>query len=109
MYSLAIILVIAAVRRDWNIRVYAVTLGVLGSIVSSYHYLIERFPSLEHGTSCDPANPCTFVWFFHLHYISIPFMALSAFALVVTVLSIARPAPGDGAPADQLRREEVPV
>src|SRR5262245_47942156 len=93
MYSLAIILVIAAVRRDWNIRIYATTLAVLGSIVSVYHYLIERFPSLESGTSCDPNNPCTFVWFFHLHYISLPFMALSAFALVATVLLVARPAP----------------
>ncbi|HEX5095165.1 MAG TPA: disulfide bond formation protein B [Acidimicrobiia bacterium] len=113
MYSLAIILVIAAVRRDWNIRIYATTLAVLGGIVSTYHYLIERFPSLEKGTSCDPTNPCTFVWFFHLHYISIPFMALSAFALVATMLSVARPAPteddGERVLDDALRQEESPV
>lgn len=93
MYSLAIILVIAAVRRDWGIRPYALALALLGPLVSSYHYLIERFPSLEQGSSCDPTNPCTFVWFFHLHYISIPFMALSAFALVATILLAARPMP----------------
>ena len=115
MYSLAIILVIAAVRRDWNIRIYATTLAVLGSIVSVYHYLIERFPSWEQGTSCDPTNPCTFVWFFHLHYISIPFMALSAFALVATILLVARPAPiepaGEHVPdtMDVPQQEESPV
>jgi disulfide bond formation protein DsbB len=97
MYSLAIVLVIAAVRRDWGIRPYALALAVLGPLVSAYHYLIERFPSLERGSSCDPTNPCTFVWFFHLHYISIPFMALSAFVLVATILLAARPLPIDQA------------
>ena len=90
MYSLAVILVIAAVRRDWGIRPYALALGIIGPVISIYHYLIERFPDWEARTSCDPANPCTITWFFRLHYISIPMMALSAFLLVDTVLLAAR-------------------
>ena len=90
MYSLAVILVVAVVRRDWSVKPYALTLGVIGPCVSIYHYLIERFPEWEHGTSCDPANPCTITWIWRLHYISIPLMACSAFLLVDTVLLTAR-------------------
>jgi disulfide bond formation protein DsbB len=90
MYSLAAILVVAAIRRDWKVRPYALTLGLIGPVVSIYHYLIERFPSWERATSCDPTNPCNITWFFRLHYISIPMMALSAFLFVDTVLIAAR-------------------
>jgi disulfide bond formation protein DsbB len=91
MYSLAVILVVAAIRRDWHVRPYALTLGLIGPVISIYHYLIERFPSWENSTSCDPTNPCNITWFFRLHYISIPMMALSAFLLVDTILVAARP------------------
>jgi disulfide bond formation protein DsbB len=93
MYPLAILLVVATVRRDWKIRPYALTLGIIGPVVSGYHYLIERFPSLERGVSCDPTNLCSVPLFWHLHYITVPMMALSAFLLVDTILLIARPVP----------------
>jgi disulfide bond formation protein DsbB len=102
MYPLAVILVVAAFRRDWGVRPYAVTLGVAGSCISIYHYLIERFPSLEVGSGgCDPTNPCTITLIWKFHYISIPLMALSAFALCVTLLCCGRgPEPLEPEPLD---------
>jgi disulfide bond formation protein DsbB len=98
MYSLALILVVSVVRRDWHVRPYALTLAVLGGIVSIYHYSIERHPSWEIGNgSCDPTNPCTITLIWKFHYISIPFMALSAFAFVATVLFAAWPPDPDEA------------
>jgi disulfide bond formation protein DsbB len=38
--------------------------------------------------------PCTTVWVWRFHDISIPFMALSAFLAVVALLALARPTPG---------------
>jgi disulfide bond formation protein DsbB len=100
MYPLAVILVVAAVRRDWSVRPYALTLSLLGPVISIYHYVIERFPSLEIGGSCDPSNPCTITLVWKFHFVSIPFMALSAFALVATLLLAARPPdPSAGYPA----------
>ena len=87
MYPLALLLVIAAVRRDWAIRPYALALAAVGALISTYHYSIERLPSLEIGHGgCDPSNPCTITLIWKFHYISIPFMALSAFVFVVTIL-----------------------
>jgi disulfide bond formation protein DsbB len=100
MYPLAVILVVAAVRRDWGVRPFALTLALIGPVLSTYHYLIERFPSLEvGGTNCDPTNPCTITLIWKFHYISIPFMALSAFVLVATVLLAARPDTWNEVPA----------
>jgi disulfide bond formation protein DsbB len=85
MYPLVPLLGLAAWRRDDGIRPYAATLAALGGVVSTYHVLLERFPSLESG-ACDVANPCTIIWVRRFGYLTIPTMALSAFALVVTLM-----------------------
>ena len=90
MYPLAVILAIAARRRDHSVKVYALPVIAIGASISVWHMLIERFPSLEGGTSCDPANPCAFIWVERLGYLTIPTMALSAFALIAALLLIAR-------------------
>jgi disulfide bond formation protein DsbB len=100
MYPLAALLVVAVIRRDWSVRPYALTLAVAGPVISTYHYVIERFPGLEIGHGgCDPSNPCTITLVWKFHYISIPFMALSAFVLVATVLLAARPDTWEEVPA----------
>jgi disulfide bond formation protein DsbB len=96
MYSLALVLAVGTVRRDWAVRPYALALALAGPVVSVYHYLVERFPDLEVEGSCDAFNPCSLVPVWRLHFVSIPFMALSAFLLVDTVLAAARPAPAGG-------------
>ena len=89
MYPIAVILGIAAYRRDTMVRVYVAPLAVVGGVIAGYHYLIQWFPSLE-GTSCTTAVPCTTAWFRVFGFISIPYMALSAFTLVLVLLSIVR-------------------
>ena len=89
MYPIAVILIIAAFRRDGSVRIYVTTIAVIGGIVSAYHYLIQWFPNLE-GTSCTTAVPCTAYWFRVFGFISIPYMALSAFALILVMMAAHR-------------------
>ncbi len=91
MYPLVPMLGLAVWRRDLAVRPYALTLALLGAPISAYHYLLERFPTLEAG-ACDPTNPCTLVWVWRFRYISIPLMAGSAFLLIAVLLLVARPA-----------------
>lgn len=100
MYPLAVILGVAAWRRDLAVRPYALALVAVGAPISVYHYLVERFPALQAG-ACDPDNPCTLLWVWRFHYISIPLMAASAFALVAVLLLTARPGPAGSADADR--------
>ncbi len=48
MYPLAILTTIAAFRRD-DIRLYVTVLASIGAVISTYHWLLERFPSIDAG------------------------------------------------------------
>jgi disulfide bond formation protein DsbB len=83
MYSLAAIAITATVRRESPTPYFAV-LAALGVPVSLYHYLVERFPDLDAG-ACSAGVPCSLVWFEEVGFITLPFMALTAFVAVLTV------------------------
>jgi disulfide bond formation protein DsbB len=87
MYPLVPLLGMAAFRRDSSIRLYAGALAGIGALISTYHVLLERYPSLEGGV-CEAANPCTIIWVERFGYLTIPAMALSAFALLVALLAL---------------------
>src|SRR5215212_8906747 len=75
MYPLAVILTVAAVRRDRAVRFYVVPLAGIGAAISLYHYVIEWFPEAETGV-CSTTIPCSVQWFDPvLGFISLPFMA----------------------------------
>jgi disulfide bond formation protein DsbB len=89
MYALALLLLVAALRRDSAIRYYAIPVAIVGSLLSSYHYLIEWYPSLEGATgSCDITVSCTAPWFREFGFISLSLMALSGFAAIISLLTI---------------------
>jgi disulfide bond formation protein DsbB len=85
MYPLAVVLGIAALRSDYAVRRYVLPVVAIGAAISIYHYQLERFPAQE-SLACSIDIPCTTVWVWEFHYISIPLMALSAFALIATLL-----------------------
>ena len=101
MYPLVPILGIAAWRRDVGVRVYGLTLACMGGAISTYHVLLERYPSLE-TSACEKSNPCTLIWVKRFGYLTIPTMALSAFALIVLLLVISK------SPARDEPDEEIP-
>jgi len=87
MYPLVLLLGIAAFRRDIGIRTYAIPLAAIGAAISAYHYLLEWFPQIDAG-ACQVGIPCTQVWFREFGFVSLPLLALVAFALVVALLLI---------------------
>jgi Disulfide bond formation protein DsbB len=87
MYPIALLLLIAALRRDDGIRHYVVPVASVGAAISAYHYLIEWRPSLGTG-SCNISAPCTVPWFREFGFISLPLMALCGFAAIVTLLTL---------------------
>ncbi|HET7487816.1 MAG TPA: disulfide bond formation protein B [Acidimicrobiales bacterium] len=88
MYPLVPILAVAVWRRDPKVRYYALPLTVVGGLISTYHVLLEHFPSLETSV-CEAANPCTLIWVRRFGYLTIPSMAWSAFALITVLLLVA--------------------
>jgi disulfide bond formation protein DsbB len=88
MYPLALILPIAAIRRDRRVWPYPLALALCALPISIYHVLLEHFPSLETG-ACDVNNPCSIVWVRHFGFVTIPYMAASGFAAIAVLMAIA--------------------
>jgi len=102
MYPQVVLLGVAAVRRDlFTARLYAVPLAVVGLGLSIYHYLLERFPGQIH-LNCGVGQPDCAVTPFDIYgFVSIPFMALAAFLLILTLLFFARDASGEWEPGPE--------
>jgi disulfide bond formation protein DsbB len=89
MYPLFAVLAVGAIRRDRSVVWYAAPFVVFGAPVSLYHWLVERVPSLAEGSSCSVFVPCSVPYFEELGYVTLAFMALSAFLLVGALLVVA--------------------
>ncbi|NND04173.1 MAG: disulfide bond formation protein B [Acidimicrobiia bacterium] len=85
MYPLVVVLGVAAWRRDTQVRLTAAILAGIGGLIAAYHYLIQHFPSLDSG-ACDPTAPCSSAYIWQWNFLSIPYMAGSAFALILTLI-----------------------
>jgi disulfide bond formation protein DsbB len=97
MYPLVVLFALAyGLRRmragTWFTGLGAV-LATVGLAVAAWHVALERYPSLETAQSCDPSNPCTIIWVERLGYQTIPVMSFSAFALILTLLTLDRRTP----------------
>lgn len=88
MYPLVVILGVAALRRDRAVKWYVVPLALVGLGISIYHYLVERFPD-SVSFSCSTDVPCSTVWVWEFHFLSIPAMAGIGFALIITLVLLA--------------------
>jgi disulfide bond formation protein DsbB len=106
MYPLVIVLGLGAVRRDAGARLTGLVLAGLGLAVNLWHVAVEIRPALE-GSGCDPANPCSIRWVEVWGTWTIPRMATVAFALVLVLLALDRPARA-AAPADLSRDRPSP-
>src|SRR5690606_11054580 len=75
MYPLVVLLGVAAVRRDLDVRRYALPLAVVGAALSTWHVLVQRVPAMAATTSCEATAPCTGIWVEALGWLTIPTMA----------------------------------
>ncbi|WP_135553808.1 disulfide oxidoreductase [Paenibacillus cymbidii] len=83
MYPLAIVLSIAAYRGDRRIVPYTLPLAVIGGFISLWHVLEQKLPGFADIAPCRIGVPCNVDYIDWLGFITIPILALTAFALIV--------------------------
>jgi disulfide bond formation protein DsbB len=88
MYPLSIVLLIAALRGDRRVAWYVVPVATIGALFAAYHTQLQAFPS-QHSSFCTLAEPCTVRYVWEFGFVSLPFMALSAFVFVITMTAVA--------------------
>lgn len=91
MYPLSVILAVGALRKDPNVRWYAVPIALIGAAISTWHSLIEWAPSLDSGECAFQGPSCTFVWFREFG-LSLANMALVGFLTILILLLVRFPA-----------------
>lgn len=62
----------------------------VGSTASTYHWLLERFPSLD-TCACSSAIPCEFVWFEKFGFVTLPFLAGCGVLAVLALVTLPQP------------------
>ena len=94
MYPLSILTLLMAVHDDHRAARYLLPLPVVGSGVSVYHLLVEN-GVVGQSNTCLISAPggCGVKWINEFGYMTIPTLALTAFALLFGLLLIATFAP----------------
>ena len=82
MYPLVIILGIAYIQKNARIAVTTAVLSIIGGTISLYHYGIQKLDFLTDSAPSCGRVPCTGEYINLLGFITIPFLALTAFTLI---------------------------
>ena len=90
MYPLVAVLAVGVARRDSAARWYAAPFVLVGAPLGLYHWLVERVPSIAASASCSATVPCAVPYFEELGYVTLAFMAMSAFVLIGALLLVER-------------------
>ena len=97
MYPLVVILGVALYKRSLqgfhpyqkreDVAPYALSLAVIGGAIAAYHYYLQINPrALAPCSDIGFSVSCSEKFFTYYGYITIPWMALSAFALIILLM-----------------------
>ncbi|MFK3939373.1 disulfide oxidoreductase [Alkalihalobacillus sp. NPDC078783] len=94
MYPLVIILLIGVIRKEASAAIYAAVLSGIGLCISIYHYTLQKLPdTVGSGPGCGRV-PCTGEYINWFGFVTIPFLAGTAFLIIlmtsVTILKKSR-------------------
>jgi disulfide bond formation protein DsbB len=89
MYPLVVLLLVAALRRDRMVWVYVVPQAAIGALIATYHSQLQAFPD-QSSSFCTLAAPCTERYVWEFGFVSLPLMALIAFAFITSMVLVAR-------------------
>lgn len=92
MYPLAVILLVAMLRRDRGVVWYAAPVAAIGAAIAAYHRLVEWRPSIDAG-GCSADVPCTVPWFTEFGFVTLATMAFFGFVSIIILLTVRFPEP----------------
>jgi disulfide bond formation protein DsbB len=88
MYPLVLVIGVGIILRDGRVRVYALPLALVGLGISIYHNLLYYGVIPESIIPCTQGISCTTRQIEWLGFITIPLLALTAFAIITACLIV---------------------
>jgi disulfide bond formation protein DsbB len=86
MYPIVILSMVGMIKEDKKFTDYILPLSVIGIFLDIFHYGLQKF-NWQNPFGCTLSNPCNALQVQYLGFITIPFLALTAFT-VITVLCL---------------------
>lgn len=83
MYPLTLILGIGTFQNDTSVKRFVLPMAIAGWSFSFYHYLLEKVPGFAPIAPCSQGVPCNVQYINWAGFITIPFLALTAFTLII--------------------------
>src|SRR4051812_47794948 len=106
MYPLSIALLVGALRRDRDVYAYVLPPALIGAAFAIYHTQLQAFPK-QAGRFCTGAELCKVRYIYEFHFVSIPFMSLSAFTFIIVMMLIVRAGRFDDTDADEPHDDDI--
>lgn len=82
MYPLVLILGIAMIKKDYKAVYYSMWMSGIGALISIYHYSLQKISFMADTAPACGRVPCTGQYINWLGFITIPFLALTAFTII---------------------------
>ena len=88
MYPIAVVALVALIRRDRGARWYTLPLAGIGAVISTYHVLIE-WGWVNDSESCLLFGPsCADVWFESFGFVTLALMAWAGFVSIIVLNTV---------------------
>ena len=97
MYPLVVLLGLGLIRKDSDVSFYALILAILGAPIAFYHYLVQLGLVKAGCSTVGYSVSCAKYFTMSFGYITIPMMALTAFAMIIAFLALYRKGLNDSA------------
>lgn len=89
MYSSAIILAVAILRKDAKVYHYVLPLTIIGAVIAFYQYLLQMTPlAALTPAACNVYESCSKIDFIIFGFVTIPFLSLAAFTVISAMMVI---------------------
>ncbi|OGH38220.1 MAG: hypothetical protein A2905_04245 [Candidatus Levybacteria bacterium RIFCSPLOWO2_01_FULL_36_10] len=85
MFPQVIILLIATIKEDYSVKKYIIPLCVFGLFIAIYNAILQMYPGI---LPCSSAVSCGTKYVNFLGFITIPFMSVVAFLLILLSASL---------------------
>jgi disulfide bond formation protein DsbB len=89
MYSQIPVIIVALFKKEVDVYKYTLTLSTLGIIVSIYHNLLYT-GIIKNNDFCTGGISCTSKYIEYFGFVTIPFLALISFVIIITLSIISR-------------------
>lgn len=84
MYPIVPISLVGIWKQDKQFTNYILPLAFLGLPLTLYHFALQMLP-LETSAFCTLANPCNALQVAYFDFITIPFLAFTAFCIIISL------------------------